>query len=288
MSTVLFDIPGPRTRRRYLVGGVVGSVVLALIAAGVLWRLWDSEQIGPAAWEPYTDPDIVRGVVQAVGVTLGAAVVAIVLALGFGAVFAAGRLSEHAYLRLPSVAVVEFFRAVPLVLLILVIFLGFGTVTGRFWALVIALMLYNGSVLAEVFRAGVNAVPRGQTEAGYALGLRKTAVMGLIVAPQAVSTMLPAIVSQCVVALKDTALGFIISSQELASVTKQIYSGYDNPVAAGVVAAAIFIGLNYTLSRVAHWLEARQRRRGRPAVEVGVIGTAVGEQAVGSTEDRTK
>ncbi|MGW0227725.1 amino acid ABC transporter permease [Actinopolymorpha singaporensis] len=266
MSTVLFDVPGPVARRRHRIGGVIGALVLLALLGFVLWKLWAADQITPKAFEPFADPDILRGLGEAIVTTLTAAAVAIVLALVFGAVFAAGRLSDHAILRWPSIAVIEFFRAIPLVLLILAVFLGFGDVTGRFWALVLALMLYNGSVLAEVFRAGIKAVPRGQSEAAYALGLRKSSVMLLILVPQAVTTMLPAIISQCVVALKDTALGYIISSQELASFTKQVISGYNNPIAAGAIAAAVYIVINYTLSRIAQWLEARQRRRGRAVV----------------------
>jgi glutamate transport system permease protein len=279
MSSVLFDVPGPATRRRHLIGGIVGSVVLLALLGVVLWKLWQADQITPKAFEPFTDPDIIRGLFQALGTTLVAAAVAILLALVFGAVFAAGRLSDHAILRWPSIAVIEFFRAIPLVLLILAVFLGFGDITGRFWSLVLALMLYNGSVLAEVFRAGIRSVPRGQSEAAYALGLRKTNVMLLILVPQAITTMLPAIISQCVVALKDTALGYIISSQELASFTKQVISGYNNPLAAGAVAAAVYILINYALSRIAQWLEARQRRRGRAVVPLA--NTPAGDSTAG-------
>ncbi|MBO0891179.1 MAG: amino acid ABC transporter permease, partial [Acidothermales bacterium] len=207
------------------------------------------------------------GLAKAFGRTLLAAGSAILLSVVFGAVFASGRLSDRLWLRIPCVAVIEFFRATPLVLLILGIFFGFGDTTGRYWALVIALMLYNGSVLAETFRAGINAVPRGQREAAYAIGLRKGQVTTLILAPQAVRIMLPAIISQCVVALKDTALGFIIGSEEAVSVGKLIYISYGNPIATGIVLAVVFIAINYTLSKVAQFLEAQQRRKGRAALK---------------------
>ena len=81
-----------------------------------------------------------------------------------------------------------------------------------------ALTLYNGAVLAEVFRAGINAVPKGQSEAAYAIGMRKSQVMNIILLPQAVKIMIPAIISQCVVALKDTSLGYLIAAPGLTRV----------------------------------------------------------------------
>ncbi|HET6548026.1 MAG TPA: amino acid ABC transporter permease [Solirubrobacter sp.] len=276
MSAVLFDVPGPRARRRQRIGAVIAGLALAAVAAWVLWSLWDKEQITPEQWEPFTEPNIIELLYEGLIDTLIAAAVAIALAVAFGAVFASGRLSDHAWLRWPSIVVIEFFRAVPLLLLIFFLFLGFGSTLGTFWALVLGLMLYHGSVLAEIFRAGILSVPRGQSEAGYAIGMRKSQVMRLILAPQAVRSMLPAIISQCVVALKDTALGFIIGAPGIVRDAERIYIApqYNNPLAVGIVLAAIFIIINYSLSRLATYLESRMRREGRAVVgtEVAVEG----------------
>jgi glutamate transport system permease protein len=236
--------------------------------AWVLWTLWEQEQITPDQWEAFTRPAIIRALAEGLVDTLMAAAAAIALAIIFGAVLASGRLSDHAMLRRPSIVVVEFFRAVPLLLLILFLFLGFGSTLGTFWALVLGLMFYNGAVLAEIFRAGILAVPRGQSEAGYAIGLRKNQVMRLILAPQAIGSMLPAIISQCVVALKDTALGFVIGAAGIIQIGELIYVSplYRNELAVAIVLAAVFIVINYALSKLAHWLEARQRRAGRAVV----------------------
>jgi glutamate transport system permease protein len=270
MTAVLFDVPGPRARRRHLIGTVVAGLALAALAGWVLWVLWDKEQITPEQWEPFLEPNIIELLLEGLVDTLTAAAVAIALAVAFGALFASGRLSDHAGLRWPSIVVIEFFRAVPLLLLIFFLFLGFGGPLGTFWALVLGLMLYNGSVLAEIFRAGILSVPRGQSEAGYAIGMRKSQVMRQILAPQAVRSMLPAIISQCVVALKDTALGFIIGAPGIVRDAERIYIApqYNNPLAVGIVLAAIFIIINYSLSRLATYLESRMRREGR-----AVIGT---------------
>jgi glutamate transport system permease protein len=276
MTAVLFDVPGPRARRRHLIGTVVAGVALAALAGWVLWVLWDKEQITPEQWEPFLEPNIVELLYEGLIDTLTAAAVAIALAVAFGALFAAGRLSDHAAVRWPSIVVIEFFRAVPLLLLIFFLFLGFGGPLGTFWALVLGLMLYNGSVLAEIFRAGILSVPRGQSEAGYAIGMRKSQVMRQILAPQAVRSMLPAIISQCVVALKDTALGFIIGAPGIVRDAERIYIApqYNNPLAVGIVLAAIFIIINYSLSRLATYLESRMRREGR-----AVVGTEAAVEA---------
>jgi glutamate transport system permease protein len=275
MSAVLFDVPGPRARRRHRIGTAVAGLALAALAGWVLWVLWDKEQITPEQWEPFIEPNIVELLLEGLVDTLTAAAVAIALAVAFGALFASGRLSDRAGLRWPSIVVIEFFRAVPLLLLIFFLFLGFGGPLGTFWALVLGLMLYNGSVLAEIFRAGILSVPRGQSEAGYAIGMRKSQVMAQILAPQAVRSMLPAIISQCVVALKDTALGFIIGAPGIVRDAERIYIApqYNNPLAVGIVLAAIFIIINYSLSRLATYLESRMRREGR-----AVVGTEAAEE----------
>jgi glutamate transport system permease protein len=271
MTSVLFDVPGPRARTRHRLYTVLSVVLLGGLTAWALWVLWQKEQITPDKWEAFTEPQIISALAEGLLETLSAAAVAIVLAVAFGAVFAAGRLSDHAILRRPSVVVVEFFRAVPLLLLILFLFLSpVGNVFGAFWALVLGLMLYNGAVLAEIFRAGLLSVPKGQREAGYAVGLRKTQVMVLILAPQAVRSMLPAIISQCVVALKDTALGYIIGEAGIVDVGARIYIApqYQNPLAVGFVLAAVFIVINYSLSKLAVYVESRMRREGKAVVHI--------------------
>jgi glutamate transport system permease protein len=135
-----------------------------------------------------------------------------------------------------------------------------------FLAVVIALTLYNGSVLAEVFRAGVESLPKGQTEAGYAIGMRKSAVMAVIQYPQAIRAMMPVIISQLVVVLKDTALGFIVTFQELLFLAK-FYGGqaqYGSPIIPStIVFGTIYILLCLALSGVAKWVEVRSRRNPR-------------------------
>jgi len=202
-------------------------------------------------------------------------------------IFAVGRLSDHWWLRIPAGVVVEFFRAVPLLLMMFFIFFGIPFVTQRpmsnFWAVVIALTLYNGSVLAEAFRAGVRAVPIGQSEAAYAIGMRKGQVMGQILMPQAARAMLPVIVSQLVVLVKDTALGYIISYSELLQLgVNNLAANFGNVLQAAFVAAIIYITINATLTAVAAWLARRTRRSGRTARPVTGRSVLVGAGEAGA------
>jgi glutamate transport system permease protein len=190
-----------------------------------------------------------------------------VLSLVFGLIFSVGRLSDHRWLSIPAGIVVEFFRAVPLLLLMFFIFYGVPFISEQpmdpFWAVVIGLTLYNGSVLAEAFRAGIRAVPRGQSEAGYAIGMRKSLVMREILVPQAARAMLPVIVSQLVVLVKDTALGYIIGYTELLQSANTLAANFGNIVAAAIVAAIMYIILNASLTAFAGYLERRTRRVGK-------------------------
>jgi glutamate transport system permease protein len=260
VSTVLYDHPGPRTVARHRLYAALGLVLLAFPVAFLLWRMYDTGQFTYAKWEPFLTPAYIEALlVDGLWQTLQMAVLSILFAVVFGLVFGAGKLSDHRWISWPSWLVVEFFRAVPVLLLMVFIFLtyGVGDGFGSYWSVVFALTLYNGSVLAEVFRAGVNAVPAGQGEAAYAIGMRKNQVMRLVLLPQAVKIMLPAIISQMVVALKDTSLGFYILAPGLTAVGKAIYGEFKNQVPTVIVIASIYIVVNLILT----WLATRIQRR---------------------------
>ncbi|WP_262284550.1 amino acid ABC transporter permease [Micromonospora sp. MA102] len=267
-SSILYDHPGPRARLRNRVLSIVFGVALLAL----LWWLYSKfDQAGQwegRLWKPFTEPKTwTEFIGPALLQTLYAAATGMVLSLAFGIVFAVGRLSDHWWLRIPAGVVVEFFRAVPLLLMIFFIFYGVpfliqGPVSA-FWAVVVGLTLYNGSVLAEAFRAGIRSIPGGQSEAGYAVGMRKGQVMRLILVPQAARAMLPVIVSQLVVLLKDTALGYIVAFPELLQRgVNDLSANYGNVVAAAMVAATIYILINSLLTALAGWLDRRTRRRG--------------------------
>lgn len=260
MSTVLYDHPGPRTVRRHRIYSVVTYLVLLGLVAGVFLVMYRKGELAYDLWEPFITPAYVEVLlVDGLGTTLQMAFAAIILAVLFGLVFGIGKLSEHRAVSWPSWVVVEFFRAVPVLLLMVFVFLtyGIGDGFGAYWSVVFALTLYNGAVLAEVFRAGIEAVPRGQAEAAYAIGMRKSQVMWEIQLPQAVKIMLPAIISQMVVALKDTSLGFYIAAPGLTAIGKQVYLQFDNQFQMIIVLALLYIVVNLILTMVATWIQKK-------------------------------
>jgi len=281
-GNVLFDAPGPRTVARHRVYTGITLLVIVGLVLLIVGKLNETGQLEYAKWEPFVTPDYVRVLlVDGLLKTLEMAFFAIIFAVVFGLAFGIGKLSEHRWISLPSFLVVEFFRAIPVLLLMIFIFymlsVGDGLLSS-FQCVVLALTLYNGSVLAEVFRAGINAVPRGQVEAAYALGLRKTQVMTSIQLPQAVKIMLPAVVSQCVVALKDTTLGVYILAPGLTFVSKQIYLQFFNQVPTAIVVAGLFIACNLILTAIAHWLQRRltgeKTSKATPAPDAGIAAPA--------------
>ncbi|MFI9324260.1 amino acid ABC transporter permease [Kitasatospora aureofaciens] len=263
-ASVLYDIPGPRTRTRYRLFGV-----LALLGiAGLLWyvvsALADNGQFDADLWDPFQYNFVQQMIVDGLLSTLKAFGLAGAFSLALGALLASGTLSDHGPVRWVCTAIVQFFRAMPLLILIVALYYAFFA-KDPMWALVLGLTLYNGSVQAEIIRSGVNAVPRGQGEAAYALGMRKTQVMSTILVPQAVRSMLPSMIGQLVVTLKDTSLGYIITYNELLFMGKKIASQPMN--AAGfpyipvvLVIAPIYIALCLLLTALARWIEARGRR----------------------------
>jgi glutamate transport system permease protein len=275
MSSVLFDTPGPASRRRYRLYSVLGAVLLGVVLGLVVWRMYASGQFAYDLWEPFVTPEYIKALLtDGLLKTLAMAFSAVLLAVLFGLVFGVAKLSDHGWIRWPAFLVVEFFRAVPVLLLMIFVFLTYGAGgggIGSYWSVVIALTLYNGSVLAEVFRAGILAVPSGQAEAAYAIGLRKSQVMNSILLPQGVKIMLPAIISQCVVALKDTSLGYAILAPGLTEVGKAIFQQFSNQLQTTIVLACIYIAANLVLTAIATWVQRRLVGEKKP-LEVPNVG----------------
>jgi len=272
MSTpVLFDVPGPKARSRQRIGTVIGAVVVLAIVAFVLVRLGRNGQLDPQRWAVLFDPN--SGVPQALGKalvrTLQAAAVGMVLATILGLLLAVGRLSDRPWISGPVATYIEFFRAIPLLVVIFTLYFvlpSFGVSISAFAALTGGLVLYNSAVLAEIFRAGILSVDRGQSEAAYGLGMRKSQVMTLVLLPQAVRRMLPVLIAQLVVLLKDTSLGFIIGYFELLRQARSLVEfftptfGNQYTFQLYVAAALIYIIINVALSQLAKLVERRTRR----------------------------
>ncbi|TDU82574.1 amino acid ABC transporter membrane protein 2 (PAAT family) [Kribbella voronezhensis] len=269
---VLFDTPGPRSKRLYAAVGVASVVILLLILWFVLAKLDDKGQLTAAKWKPFLTGEIwTQYLIPGLLGTLKAAAISTVLALVLGVLLGVGRLSAAKWIRWPSSIVVEFFRAVPVLLMMLFAYALYGhyeTFPADQIALagvVTGLTLYNGSVIAELVRSGVHSLPKGQNEAALAIGLTTGKTMRLVLLPQAITAMMPAIVGQLVVILKDTALGYIITYEELLRKAEQIGNFKSNLLPALIFVGALFVIVNYLVSLAANKIEQRTRRRGRSA-----------------------
>ncbi|UGQ13923.1 amino acid ABC transporter permease [Yinghuangia sp. ASG 101] len=297
-ATVLFDAPGPKAKRRNTVIGVVGVVLLALAAFWIYHKFDETGQFSRQKWDPFQYSGIQQLIFDGLKATLKAFALAVVFSLILGALLAAGRLSDHRPIRWAATAFVTFFRAMPLLIMIYFLykappmlshwpgFLDFIN-DDPMWPLVIGLTLYNGTVQAETMRAGILALPRGQSEAAYAIGMRKSQVMASILVPQGIRAMLPSIISQMVVTLKDTSLGFVITYPELLHTAKQIGSvqDYDLPlIPAAIVVGTIYIVICMLLSASAVWLERflSRGRQGRPPKIQPPTAEAVAQPGVAS------
>ncbi|GAA1965144.1 amino acid ABC transporter permease [Amycolatopsis minnesotensis] len=237
-------------------------LVLAALIGFVIYRFIDAGQFDGKMWSWIQYTVVQEDLLSALLNTLKAFAAGAVLAIVFGAVFAVGRLSDRAIFRVPSTIIVEFFRAIPLVVMIFAFHYGLS-LGAPFYSVVLGLTLYNGSVLAEIFRAGILSLPRGQGEAAYALGMRKTQAMNLVLLPQALRAMLPTIISQLVVLLKDTALGFLITYEELLRYARYLggIAEFGRPlVPITLVIGAIYIAMCLLLTALAKYLEKRNRR----------------------------
>lgn len=261
---VLADALGPRAQRRVLLASIASGALIAFVLFVAVRRLSDKGQLDWAKWEPLTRWSVLKFLLLGLAATVRAAGLAMLIAIALGAALALMRLARFAPVRWLAAAWVEFFRGFPLLLLIFFTFLAlpkYGIDLSPYRALVLALALYNGAMLGEIFRAGILSLDRGQSEAAYAIGLSYWQAMFLVVIPQAARRMTPSIISQLVTLLKDTSLGFVVTYEELLRRGRVTGEYFSDPLQVLVFVAVLYIAVNYTLSRIALALETRQRRR---------------------------
>ncbi|MFE0642649.1 amino acid ABC transporter permease [Streptomyces sp. NPDC058877] len=290
--TVLYDVPGPRARRRNLLWTLLFLLALAAVLWWVVASLADKNQLEWSKWAPFfTDARVWQTyILPALKNTVIAAALAMVIALPLGALLGILRLSDHRAVRVAAGTVVEFFRAIPVLILMLFAnaayseFTDVSPDTRPLYAVVTGLVLYNASVLAEVVRAGILALPAGQTDAAKAIGMRKGQTMAHVLLPQSVTAMLPALVSQLVVIVKDTALGgAMLGFSELLASVRPMSANYGaNTIACFTVVAVIFVVLNFALTTFASRLE-RRLRRGKKSTGA-VVGAETAEELAGPGE----
>ncbi|MEJ5927075.1 amino acid ABC transporter permease [Corynebacterium sp. H128] len=268
-ATVLYDAPGPKGRRFNIIITIATLLAALAVAAWVINILHVNGQLAADKWTPFLKSTTwTTYLLPGLFGTLKAAVVSIILALAMGVALGLGRLSESAIVRGFCGIVVEFFRAIPVLLLMIFAYQLFAKYAVfpssqlAFAAVVFGLTMYNGSVIAEILRSGIKSLPKGQVEAARALGMSHRQTMWSILLPQSVAAMLPAIISQMVIALKDSALGYQLGYIEVVRSGMQSASYYRNFLAALAITAIVMIIINYALTTLAERIE-RQLRAGR-------------------------
>lgn len=270
-ASVLYDAPGPKTRRRSLIASIVG--ILA-IAALVYWvysilaapRVAANGQETPGMFDPsrtdiLSNPLVWQNFGNGVLATLAMAGAAAVLAILVGIAFSFARTARSNWVRVPTAIILEFFRGMPVLLMIFFVFLVFST--GTYWAGVLGLGVYNGAIIGEALRAGILSLPRGQREAGLAIGLSPVRTRFSIEFPQAFRQMLPIILAQLVVLLKDTSLAYVVGYDELSRTIKNMQAVLGNRYLFTIFAVGllIYLCLNLALSWFARFVARRSGPR---------------------------
>jgi glutamate transport system permease protein len=264
-SRVLFDLPGPRSRRRIRIATVVSVLILAALVALAVRQFGSNGQLAANKWQMFAQWPYQRFLLRGLAKTVEAAAVCTVLALPLGALLALARLARTPVLRWPAAVFTEVFRSIPVLLLVYIFLLGLpraGLTLPVFWQLVVPIVISGTATVAELFRAGVLSMDRGQFEAAYSVGLGYWTAMRLVILPQVVRRMVPVLVTQVISLVKDTTLGYVVSYSELLNSGKTLAQYTQALVQTYLVVAVIYVVVNGLLSRLAALLEQRQRRRG--------------------------
>lgn len=284
-ATVLFDAPGPRARRNTLVGTVVAVVALLALVVLALVQLGGNGQLDPEKWGPMFNPGNQYFVATwsalwgGLSLTLAAAALTLVFSMVIGTALAVARITSAPWYRWLVVGVIELLRGLPVVITIYFaarVLPEIGVSLPPLWYLVVGLTAYNCVIIAEIVRSGVASLPRGQAEAAYAVGLTRFQVLRIILLPQAFRIMLPALISQLVVIVKDTSLGFVIFNfsefVRTARIVIQFFGGQEGinlQFQMFMAVALVFILINYGLGKLAEYVQ-RRLARGRKAAAAPV------------------
>ncbi len=264
MRDALYEAPGPKTRRRIVIGTVIASIALVALVAAVAWRFYITGQFAPQYWEFFTKWSTWNYLLSGLLGTFEVALTAGAIALVLGVVFMLGRISKNKVVSTIFRIVIDFFRGVPSLLLIYFFFLvipAYGIKMSSFWMLALPISLTASGVLAEVFRAGVNAVPAGQREAALSIGMSEGKVMRKIILPQAVRFVIPSLISQLVVVVKDTTVAYVVSYPDMLQNARVLITNYDALVSTYFVVAIIYILINFAINQASIYVARRSGTR---------------------------
>lgn len=276
----VFDAVGPRGRRVIRIVTAASVMAIAAVVVLIIQRFGAAGQLAADRWAEFTQWPYIQFLLAGLGNTAIAAAVSAVIAIPTALLMAIGRTSHRRWLRWPATVYIEFFRSVPLLLVVYIFVSGlptYGINPDIFWKLVIPISLCSSGVMAEIFRAGILALPAGQVEAALSIGLRHSQATRFIVLPQAVRIVVPSMVAQLVVLLKDTTLGYAVSYPELMKTANNLTAYTNHLIQTYLVIAVVYVVTNILISHFARYLErrisgrtARTARTSRAGVPAGI------------------
>lgn len=250
---VLYEEPGPKARRWIRVATAVSLAALAALLAAVIRQFAVTGQLDAKYWSLFTRATTWKFLGHGLASTLEVALAAGALSFAAGLALLLGRISSNRAARWFSIACIEFTRGVPTLLFIYFFFLiapQFGLKLPAFWKIAAPVAISASGMVAEVLRSGVNSVPKGQTEAALSLGMRGGSVFFKIVFPQALRYVVPALIAELVIVLKDTTFAYVVNYADLMQSAKVLISNYDALLSVYLVAAVIYILINYALNKI--------------------------------------
>ncbi|MBT1179334.1 amino acid ABC transporter permease [Bifidobacterium vespertilionis] len=260
-EAALFETTGPRARRRILIGTILSAAALAALVAWIVYRFYIKGQLASQYWYFFAQLNVWEFIGMGLLGTMRAALGAGAIALVVGLILMLGRTSKFKPVSWLATAFIEFFRGTPTLLFIYAMFLvpaQMGLKVSTYWMVVIPVSAYASAVLAEVYRAGAAAVPKGQKEAGVSLGLTDWQNFRYVVMPQMFRIVTPTLVTQLVVVVKDTSFGYVVTYPELMVNAKVLIANFSSLIPVYLVIALIYILVNLAISRFANWLSRRQ------------------------------
>ena len=256
----LYEAPGPRTRRRVRIATAISLILLVAALASIGHRFYITGQFAPRYWTFFAKATTWKFLLQGFAGTVRVALTAGAIALALGLLLMLGRISHLKALSAACRVVTDFFRSLPSLLLIYFFFLivpQYGIKMSSFWMLTLPVALAASGVLAEVFRAGVNAVPKGQVEAALSLGMSPQRTTFKIVLPQAIRFVIPSLISQLVVVVKDTTVAYVVSYPDLMQNARVLITNYDALVSVYFTIAIIYILINYAINQASIYVSHR-------------------------------
>ena len=263
IKEALYESPGPKSRRNIRIVTTISIILLVLLAYFVIRQFYISGQFAPRYWSFFARFTTWKFFLEGLFGTIKAAMMAAVITFCLGFLMMAGRISKIKFLNYISTALIEFTRGVPTLLFIYFFFLVVpqtGIKLSAFWKVALPVAISASGMVAEVLRGGVNAVAKGQREAALSLGMGEVRTFIKIIFPQAFRYVVPALISEIVIVLKDTTFAYVVSYNDLMQNASVLISNYDALLSVYLVVAVVYIVINYLLNKLSVFISSKQKR----------------------------